>query len=36
VRLCRYYYGDDADAPLAHAEPRWQQWLVERFAESEG
>jgi uncharacterized protein YndB with AHSA1/START domain len=28
VSLGRYFYGDDAAARLASAEPRWRQWLT--------
>jgi uncharacterized protein YndB with AHSA1/START domain len=31
VSVTHYFYGDDAAARAADAEPRWRDWLTERF-----
>jgi uncharacterized protein YndB with AHSA1/START domain len=31
VSLCRYSYGEDAEALVAASEPRWREWLSKTF-----
>jgi hypothetical protein len=35
VSVCRYFYGEDAEARRAEGEPRWRQWLGETFGAKE-
>lgn len=34
VSLCRYFFGDDADAQAARSEPAWRAWLNSTLAPS--
>lgn len=33
VSLCRYFYGDNAEALAAESDPRWREWLAKTFGE---
>lgn len=36
VSVCRYIYGDDAQARANEADARWEAWMTETFGEADG